>query len=50
MRPGYDYSKPPIYLKNTCDPLDNDGNVILPTKPGLGFELEWDYINDNLIK
>ena len=50
LRPGYDYSKPPIYLKNTCDPLDNDGNVILPTKPGLGFELEWDYINDNLIK
>ena len=28
---------------------DTDGNVILPQKPGLGFDLNWDYINDNLI-
>ena len=29
--------------------IDDDGNVILPTGPGLGMELNWDYINDNLI-
>jgi L-alanine-DL-glutamate epimerase-like enolase superfamily enzyme len=49
LKPGRDYSIPPIYLKETCDPLDTDGNVILPQKPGLGFDINWDYINDNLV-
>lgn len=50
LRPDLDYEKPAPYLKAICDPLDDDGNVILPTKPGLGMEFVWDYINDNLVK
>lgn len=49
LRPGFDYEKPKPYLKSICDPMDDHGNVILPKKPGLGMELNWDYINDNLV-
>lgn len=50
LHPDFDYETPPPYLKAICDPMDDDGNVILPQGPGLGMEFEWDYINDNLIK
>ena len=41
--------KPEPYLKAICDPMDGDGNVMIPTSPGLGMEFDWDYINDNLV-
>jgi L-alanine-DL-glutamate epimerase-like enolase superfamily enzyme len=50
LRPDLDYERPPGYLKAICDPLDGDGNVILPTAPGLGMELDWDYIDANRIE
>jgi len=39
----------PPYLKASCDPMDEDGNVLLPEGPGLGYELDWDYINSHLL-
>ena len=30
-----------------CDPMDEHGFVHLPDGPGLGFDFNWDYINDN---
>ena len=39
----------PPYLKAPCDPMDEDGFVHFPQGPGLGFEFEWNYIDDNLI-
>lgn len=50
LRPDLDYDTPPPYLKAICDPMDNEGNVIVPQTPGLGMEFNWDYINDNRIK
>ena len=50
LRPDFDYETPPPYLKAICDPLDGDGNVILPQAPGLGMEFDWDCINDNLVE
>ena len=50
LRPDFDYEKPAPYLNAICDPLDDDGNVILPTGPGLGMDFNWDYINDNLVR
>jgi len=50
MGPGFDNETPPPYLKAICDPVDDDGNVILPQKPGLGMEFNWGYINDNLVE
>ena len=50
LRPDFDYETPPPYLNSIVDPMDDDGNVILPQLPGLGFDFNWDYINDNLIE
>ena len=50
LRPDLDYETPPPYLKAIPDPLDGEGNVILTTKPGLGMEFIWDYIEENRIK
>ena len=50
LRPDLDYETPPPYLKAIPDPLDDDGNVILPTAPGLGMEFVWDYIEENRIE
>jgi L-alanine-DL-glutamate epimerase-like enolase superfamily enzyme len=44
-----DYDVTPLYLKAPCDPMDSDGNVLLPQGDGLGFEFDWDYIGDNLV-
>ncbi len=44
-----DYDRPPPYLKSICDPMGTDGYVDLPQTPGLGFDFNWDYINDNLL-
>ena len=51
LAPGLDeeYEKPPPYLKAICDPMDDAGNVIVPQTPGLGFEFDWDYIEDNRV-
>jgi len=49
LRPELDYEKPPPYLKEICDPMDDDGSVILPQKPGLGMEFNWDYIENNRV-
>ena len=49
LAPGVDYDKPHPYLKNNCDKIDSEGYVHLPQKPGMGYEIEWEYINDNLI-
>ena len=50
LAPGLEYDAPPPHLRAICDPLDPDGYVTLPTRPGLGYDLVWDYINDNLVK
>ena len=47
--PDFDYEVPSPYLNAICDPMDDNGNVILPTGPGLGMDINWDYINDNLV-
>ncbi|MDB5530106.1 MAG: mandelate racemase [Devosia sp.] len=49
LAPGVDYDAPHPYLKNTCDKIDSEGYVHMPTGPGMGYEIEWDYIDDNLI-
>jgi L-alanine-DL-glutamate epimerase-like enolase superfamily enzyme len=46
---GFDYEKPRPPLKEICDPLDGEGNVLIPQKPGLGMEIDWDYIEENRV-
>ncbi len=49
LAPGVDYDAPHPYLRNTCDKIDAEGFVHMPTGPGMGYEIVWDYIDDNLI-
>jgi L-alanine-DL-glutamate epimerase-like enolase superfamily enzyme len=49
LAPGMDYEKPIPYLKEPCDALDAEGYVTVPTEPGLGYQIDWDYIEANLI-
>ena len=49
LAPGVDYDAPHPYLRNTCDAIDPDGYVHLPPGPGMGYEIQWDYIDDNLV-
>lgn len=49
LAPGVDYDKVPPHFEANCDRLDPDGYITLPTGPGLGYRIVWDYINDNLV-
>ena len=41
---------PPPYLGANCDVIDGDGYVTLPSGPGMGYDVQWDFIEDNLIE
>ncbi len=49
LRPGLDHALAAPYLKSIPDPLDDDGNVIISQRPGLGLDLDWDYIAEHRI-
>ena len=49
MAPGVDIDAPDPYLAARCDVIDGDGYVHLPTLPGMGYDIQWDYIDDNVI-
>ncbi len=44
LRPGLDNPLEAPYLKAIPDPIDGEGNVLISQAPGLGLELNWDYI------
>jgi L-alanine-DL-glutamate epimerase-like enolase superfamily enzyme len=49
LAPGVDYDAPHPYLRQTCDRLDPDGYVTLPRLSGLGYDILWDYVRDNVV-
>lgn len=49
LHPHVDYEKPPDYLNEIMDPMDDEGFIHMPTGNGLGWKINHDYINDNLI-
>ena len=49
LHPFIDYYAPPAYLNTIIDPMDADGYVAMPNRPGLGEDINFDYINDNLV-
>ena len=49
LRPDFDYDATPPYLNSPCDPMDDSGNVLLPQGHGLGYDFNWDYIDDNRV-
>lgn len=44
LHPFLDYEEVPAYLNAIVDPMDSDGFVSLPQGPGLGEDINFDYI------
>ncbi len=49
LHPFIDYETPPPWLNALADPMDDEGFVPAPTGPGLGLDINFDYIRDNLV-
>ncbi|MGB1748906.1 MAG: enolase C-terminal domain-like protein [Dehalococcoidia bacterium] len=49
LHPFIDHDAVPEYLNSIVDPMDEDGNIPMPTLPGLGEDINFDYIEDNVI-
>jgi L-alanine-DL-glutamate epimerase-like enolase superfamily enzyme len=47
LHPFLDYEKPPEYLRSMFDPMDADGYVHGSPLPGLGEDIDFDYIEAN---
>lgn len=50
LHPFLDYDKPKPWFKTIYDPMDEEGNVAIPSAPGLGWPFDYDYIRENVIK
>ena len=50
LHPFIDHDQPPPWLKECVDPLDDEGYVHVSQRPGLGEEIDFDYIQDNLVE
>jgi L-alanine-DL-glutamate epimerase-like enolase superfamily enzyme len=49
LQPFLNYDEPPEYLNSRPDPMAGDGFVHLSPRPGLGEDINFDYINTNLV-
>ncbi len=49
LAPGVDYETPPPYLHAIGDPMDAEGYVHLSQEPGMGYQINWDYIEENRV-
>jgi L-alanine-DL-glutamate epimerase-like enolase superfamily enzyme len=50
LHPHYDYDRSPPHLRSPIDPIDGSGDVAMPERPGLGDDLDLDYIEDHLLR
>ena len=49
LHPFIDHDAPPAWLNTPVDPMDDEGFVHISPEPGLGYDINWDYINRNLV-
>jgi L-alanine-DL-glutamate epimerase-like enolase superfamily enzyme len=49
LHPFIDYEQPKPWLNQLIDPMDDEGYVHVPQGPGLGVDINFDYIQDNLV-
>lgn len=47
LHPFIDYEQPPPWLNRPVDPMDEQGFVHVSQDPGLGWDINFDYIRDN---
>ena len=50
MHPQFDYDTPAPHLNTIIDPVDVHGRVHAPITPGLGDDLNLDYIDDHIVE
>jgi L-alanine-DL-glutamate epimerase-like enolase superfamily enzyme len=49
LHPFVNYDAPPPWLAKIDDPMDSEGYVHVSQAPGLGWEINFDYIDRNLV-
>lgn len=49
LHPFLDYEVPALYLNTICDPMDEEGYVHAPDIPGIGDDINFDYIRDHQV-
>ncbi|UQY36143.1 mandelate racemase family protein [Pseudomonas fulva] len=49
LHPFLEYDDVPAYLNSIVDPMDSDGYVHLPDRPGLGEDINFAYIETNTV-
>jgi L-alanine-DL-glutamate epimerase-like enolase superfamily enzyme len=50
LHPFIDHDATPAWLNRPIDPMDDQGFVHISQDPGLGMDINFDYIQDNLIE
>lgn len=50
LHPFLNYEKPPAWLNSIIDPMDDQGFVSVPQRPGLGEDINFDYIYANAVE
>lgn len=41
--------EPPAWLNEPVDPMDSDGYVHVPQRPGLGYDIDWTYVEEHRV-
>lgn len=49
LHPHMDYEAQSPWLNQIDDPLDPDGSITVSTRPGLGQDINWDFIRSNQV-
>jgi L-alanine-DL-glutamate epimerase-like enolase superfamily enzyme len=49
LHPFVDYEEPAAWLNELTDPMDDEGFVHVSQEPGLGWNINWDYITTHAI-
>ncbi len=49
LHPHVDHDAESPWLRQPIDAIDREGFVRIPQRPGLGEDLDWDFIQDNIV-
>jgi L-alanine-DL-glutamate epimerase-like enolase superfamily enzyme len=50
LHPFLEYDDKPGYLRSLDDPMDEDGFVHVPQRPGIGHDIDFDYIEAHTVR
>jgi len=50
LHPAIEYDPQPPWLNAPIDPMDDEGLVTISQLPGLGYDIDWDYIDDHRVE